>query len=447
MNTLDVIKQLQATTKRTEKEQIISDAWDSGNRDFFEAVQLAYDPLIVFHVKKVPEIKGADEDEGGEEYGWQEFKQLADQLRNRQLTGNAARDALYSAAEIANVGEWNHIFRRVLLKDLRCGISETTVNKILKKKGAEGKKYLVTKFGCQLADTVKGTGESLTGKYYCDQKFDGVRLITILDKDKGTVTQFSRNGKQITNFEDIRAGLEAVLKDMPGSLVLDGEIISNSFQDLMKQVHRKENVQTDDAKYALFDILPLKEFLQGKSTASQQARQTALEAMQPHLQQHLGDRAFVVPKKVIDFDSEDGLERFQSFLQETLAAGYEGVMVKDMDARYECKRSKGWMKWKPTLTVDLTVTDVEEGTGRNEGRLGALVCEGEHEGKSIRVNVGSGYSDEQRDTFWADKDAVIGQVVEVMADTVSKDQSDDDTHSLRFPRFVRFRGFEPGEKM
>ncbi len=39
--------------------------------------------------------------------------------------------------------------------------------------------------------------------------------------------------------------------------------------------------------------------------------------------------------------------------------GYEGIMIKSMDAPYECKRSDFWMKWKPTITVDLNIVNVK----------------------------------------------------------------------------------------
>ena len=107
------------------------------------------------------------------------------------------------------------------------------------------------------------------------------------------------------------------------------------------------------------------------------------------------------------------------------------------NAPYECKRNTFWMKYKPTLTVDLTVVGVEEGTGRNEGRLGALVCEGEDDGKFIQVNVGSGYSDEDRVDYWDNSNDVIGRTAEILCDVIT--QNRDGTYSLRFPRFVRFR--------
>ena len=79
------------------------------------------------------------------------------------------------------------------------------------------------------------------------------------------------------------------------------------------------------------------------------------------------------------------------------------------------------------------------------GKLGALVCEGVDDGKGIRVNVGSGLTDEQRDGFWQFKDDCVGMVAEVRADAVTQNQ--DGSYSLRFPRFLRFRGFVPGEKI
>jgi len=93
----------------------------------------------------------------------------------------------------------------------------------------------------------------------------------------------------------------------------------------------------------------------------------------------------------------------------------------------------------------LEVKDVEEGTGRNQGRLGALVCSGEDHGRRITVNCGSGFSDDDRRIFWDSRGRLVDQVVEVRADAVTQNQ--DGSYSLRFPRFLRFRGFDPGEKL
>mgnify|MGYP003350821474 CR=1 FL=1 len=142
-------------------------------------------------------------------------------------------------------------------------------------------------------------------------------------------------------------------------------------------------------------------------------------------------------------DTAEGRNQFQRYANDQVLAGYEGIMIKDLDSHYECKRNTNWMKWKPTKSYDLTIVGVEEGTGKNVGRMGALICEGEDDGKFIRVSVGGGYTDAQRDEFYT-KD-IIGSIIEVRADAVTQNQ--DGSYSLRFPRFKGFRGFEAGEKI
>jgi DNA ligase-1 len=93
----------------------------------------------------------------------------------------------------------------------------------------------------------------------------------------------------------------------------------------------------------------------------------------------------------------------------------------------------------------LEIVGFEEGTGRNENRLGAIICEGEDNGRRIRVNVGTGFSDGDRDGYWDARHDLLGHLVEVQADAVTQNQ--DGTYSLRFPRFLRFRDFEAGDKL
>jgi DNA ligase-1 len=147
----------------------------------------------------------------------------------------------------------------------------------------------------------------------------------------------------------------------------------------------------------------------------------------------------------VDLDTDEGQRRFSEINAQAIKGGYEGIMIKDLDAAYECKRSFSWLKLKPFIEASLEIIDVEEGTGRNQGRLGALVCSGMDDGRLIQVNVGSGFSDSDRSEFWPVRSELIGQIVEVRADAVTQNQ--DGSYSMRFPRFLRFRGFEPGEKI
>jgi DNA ligase-1 len=195
----------------------------------------------------------------------------------------------------------------------------------------------------------------------------------------------------------------------------------------------------------LFDILPLSEFLAGTSTMTQKRRTALLKSMQPVFDIIGG--IDIIPQIEVNLDDFVGDMQFKEYNKKAIEDGFEGIMIKDPNAVYECKRSVSWLKQKPFIEVSLTVVDVEEGTGRNEGKLGALICEGEDDGKKIRVNVGSGFTDADRDEFWTDKDVLPGQVVEVRADAATRSQDSEDTWSLRFPRFLRFRGFAAGEKI
>ena len=121
-------------------------------------------------------------------------------------------------------------------------------------------------------------------------------------------------------------------------------------------------------------------------------------------------------------------------------------MIKDPESFYECKRSSTWLKLKPIIEISLQVTNYEEGSGRNKGKLGALIAEGEDDGKFFKLNIGSGFTDQQRESFWKNKEQLIGKIVEIKADSISKSQ-DGDFWSLRFPRFKCFRGFNDKEKL
>ena len=225
--------------------------------------------------------------------------------------------------------------------------------------------------------------------------------------------------------------------------MLDGEIVGESFQKLMRQAHRKSDAETTGMVYHVFDMIPLEDFERGHWNAQQHKRLSLLDKARERLTKT--DPVQIMPGLEVDLDTAEGQDIMRRFAEDAVTAGYEGIMIKDLDAPYECKRSSFWMKWKPTITVDLNITGFEAGTGRNSGRLGAIICEGEDNGRHIMVNVGSGLSDSDRDQYWAARSDLLGRVIEVQADAVTQNQ--DGSYSLRFPRFVRFRGFEAGEKI
>ena len=434
----DIIAKLEADNSRLAKEQIIEDAMKEGLDEFFEGVAMCLDKLHTFGVKEVPSTLSDHENAQG--LSWIAFKQLADSLYKRELTGHAARDAIELAQSVATTEQWNGFYRRILIKDLRCGVSEKTVNKVAKK----FPQYSIPVFTCALAHDSANHEKKMTGKKQIEIKLDGVRVLTVIQGDK--VEMFSRNGKQFHNFGHIISEIEQVIKDfpVPYPLVLDGEVMSANFQDLMKQVHRKDNVSANDAVLHLFDTIPLGCFKNGVWDKPQSVR-SAINKGWVEDHRSVLKHVQALEWEEVDLSTPEGEQRFVELNKAAVDGGYEGVMIKDVDAPYECKRTHAWLKAKPFIEVTLEIKQIEEGTGRNEGRLGAFVCEGVDDGKEIKVNVGSGFSDSNRDSFWNSRSQIIGQLVEVRADAITQNQ--DGTYSLRFPRFKTFRGFEPNEKI
>ena len=438
------INKLNESDSRLHKEDVVKQALEASilgstnSQIFLGLAKACYNPYVTFGVKQIPDTVGIIDTENP----WEDFNELLVQLSQRRLTGHAARDAIADMSVRFDSNEWNTFCAAVLRRDLRAGISSTTINKICKKTD-----YEIPVFGCQLATNSEGRPE-MKGIKRLEPKLDGVRaLFTVIPSDgELTVICFSRNGKVFENFGHIEDQIRdnwvklsrkctVMGHSLYNGFVLDGEVIGNTFQELMRQARRKTDVQATDSVLNVFDVIPLSDFRAGHWNAQLSKRVATLEEMRSVIDTM--PNVELLPHIMVDLDTAAGKDQLERYAKDNVNAGFEGIMIKNCDAPYICKRSTDWMKWKPTITVDLEVVGVEEGTGRNEGRLGALVCSGVDDGKEITVNVGSGFSDGDRDSYWTDSALIIGRTAEVMCDVITQNQ--DGTYSLRFPRFVRFR--------
>ena len=423
-----IIQELESDNSRLKKEAIIRRESEEGNTRFFNGVGSALDSFRTFGVQKVPVAK-----KDGKGITQTEFDDLLRRLEDRSLTGNQMRDVIQVFCDSSKMEEWNDWYRRILIKDLRCGVTHKTINKHSKIK--------VPVFECMLADDSKKHEKKLVGDVLIEPKLDGVRVVVICDVDKDEVKLFSRNGKELLNFPEINKQFDDMMDQMSESMVFDGEVMSDDFQTLMREIHRKGGAKTKDAKLNLFDCMPLYNFQDGSCVDPITERKKWLDGYT------YGPNINLVEHVRMNLDNDEGQKQFADYNNMCIDRGFEGIMVKPVGGIYECKRSTGWLKVKPFIEVSLKVTDVEEGTGRNLGKLGALVVEGTDMDKFIKTNVGSGLTDTDRETFWKAKDKLIGQIVEVRADAITQNQDTTNEWSLRFPRFLRFRGFEPGEKI
>lgn len=422
-----IIKNLESDNSRLFKEDVVKE--NLNNLIFQEGLAMCLDALVTFGVKQIPKSK-----EDGKGLDWDTFKKGANLLIERERTGHAARDLIEDLMHSAKINQWNDWYRRILIKDLRCGVSEKTVNNVAKKMNLD---FRVPVFSCMLAHDGAKHPKKIIGNCLVEYKYDGVRVIAIVKNNKATL--YSRNGKIFNNFPHIE---EALSKSEYNNLVLDGEVMSDDFQALMKQVYRKSGAETDDAYLALFDILPLKEFNNGKSKLNTLDRKKQLD----QLSQTFESCIKLVDYAILNFDDEKDNQKFSKMNKEALDKGYEGLMIKPSENYYESKRSHAWLKIKPFIEVTLKIVSIQEGTGKHSGKLGAFQVEGTDDGKFFSLSVGSGLTDDDRDKFWKSKEKLIGMLVEIRADAITQ-SIEGEHYSLRFPRFKSFRGFKEDEKI
>ena len=377
MNNSEIIKLIESSNSRLFKESIILEQMKKGNDIFFKGLSFAYNKLLTFGVKQLPVAE-----KNGQGLDWIEFSKICEKLIKRELTGHAARDQIIILKDKSYKDEWNFFYRRILQKDMRCGLSERTVNNVAKKNNYE--QYVIPVFSCQLAQDCELHKKKLNGKKSLEVKLDGVRAVTVI-YPTGKIDMFSRNGKELNNFNHIKDEISKTfnISSIKEALVLDGEIVSDDFQTLMKQIHRKKSSQNKDAKLFLFDLLPLEYFKKGIYEKSYFSRIEELKKIH--------ERFFVQSQIIniidsvnVDLDTEKGEIEFKNFNKNSIINGYEGIMIKDPESFYECKRSTTWLKSKPFIEISLEVKDYEEGTGRNKGKLGAIIAEGIDEDKNFK---------------------------------------------------------------
>jgi len=467
MKPWEVIKLLEETPGRNDKIEILKS--QNRNHEFKYGLIACYDPYVTYGIKQIPEkleecplptevahqqIRGSSFSTGGDEMYDQvamalpKYMAYADfelvvlkSLRSRHVTGNAAKDLVeFMLMNTKGVDEWNYWYRRILLKDLKCGITAKTINK------AYGGNLIKT-FGVQLASD--GTGkEHLMGDSIIENKYDGVRCLAVVNKNK--VTYYTRNGKEI-NPKVIPDEVHNILNvpELQG-LVFDGELMSTTFQELMHLLHKKYEIEVKDIYYAIFDVIPFDEFIKGESTKTLIERKLQLTELTRELPDFFwAEQIQLIDYNEVNLKQEDGegqaAKSLHYYTTEAVKYQFEGIIVKDKNSLWRATRSNDWLKIKPFVEKSLAVIDIVEGTGKNEGRLGNLVCEGIDTGQLINTNVGSGFTDEQRQEIWDNKDKYMGLIAEVRGDCVT--EMIDGKHSIRFPRFKGWRGSKPGEKI
>lgn len=388
------------------------------NKELREVIRLALDPFTQFYIRKIPAYTPATNPtmDLGIALG-----ALYD-LSARLVTGNAAIDHLKNILE-STEPYVAKLIEKIIQKDLKCGVQASTANKVWM--------GLVPTYPCMLCS---GYEQRLVDKIkfpaYVQLKMDGMRFNAIV-KD-GAVTFRSRNGKEL----DLLGNLEQEFLEMAGMMdcVFDGEllvvdsekgIIDRQTGNGILSKANKGTISKEEASRihaTVWDMISLVTFQDGHDPLPYGKRFEKLMNM------NLPERVNLVATSKVN-NIETANELFESYLQ----AGQEGIILKDMNGVWENKRAKHQIKFKGELECDLLITETVKGTGKYEGMLGAVVCQSS-DGK-IKVNVGSGFNEEQRKTF-TEKD-LVGKIVAVKYNARIKNKLGDE--SLFLPIFVEVR--------
>ena len=410
----EIFEQIKSTRGTNAKNEILRS--NKENRHFLKAITYALDPFIPFHIVKVPKTKRRQL--SGDD-PWEKFFDAADKCANRETTGN---DAIELMAQVfsSSSTQQERWMRKILKKHLAIGVSVKTVNSVLPNLVPTFEVSLAQKFDMKRirANTVA-----------IEPKLDGIRCFAVVEDENCTL--YARSGKVISNFDDTigRELLEL------GEGCYDGEIMGEDFTSLMRQAYRKKEVDTEGTYFALFDYLPVNEWKSKKSTMSTLQRYdellTRLSGSAPSslgMGTHLKTRMSYLKPVERKYVSAE-INVIKNIHDSYVRLGYEGAMIKDIDATYKFGRGFEVMKYKDFHDVDLPIKRLLEGTGKHSGKLGSFVVDY----NGVEVQVGSGLSDALRESIWEEPTAFVGRVIEVRYQEVTPDGS------LRFPTFVCFR--------
>jgi ATP-dependent DNA ligase len=414
---LQILHQLEAASGRLEKEAILKA--HATDPVFKEVCRLTLDPLVNFYIKKLPEAGVARP--GADVWTLSEaLESIKKHLATRALRGNAATTHVHRLFTCLEPDD-REVLRRVLGRNLKCGVSEATVEKIWPD--------LKLSYPCMLVSPLDSKTK-LTFPMIAQTKMDGMRFNAICEN--GQVSYKTRNGKELDLFSVLDADVLSLTAET--DYVLDGELLMvTGHGDLFTDrktgngLLTKFQKGTGTAELAkrvravVWDIIPLFAFRKGRCSVGYRDRHIMLHPNQV-------GRIQVAPISIVN-----SMEEAQTLYQQKLAEGEEGLVLKDPKGPWEDKRVKHQFKMKAELEADLRVTGFLPGSGKYEGKIGSLLVESA-DGK-VKSAVGTGLDDEERS---CDPSVFIGQIVAVKYNALIEDKKTGQK-SLFLPVFIEVR--------
>ena len=386
-----------------------------------DILSLALDPFVCFYIRKIPEYTP----DKNPKLELDTALYMLSYLSNRIITGNSAIDWLKDI--LVHLPE-NHanVIKRIIKKDLNCGVSIATVNAVWQNLIPEFPVMLCSGYEQKLVDKISYPA-------YAQCKKDGMRFCAIVRHCElnSTVEFRTRNGKELDLLGNLHQ--EFIQMSNKKDVVFDGELLIKENGVIVDRkrgngILMKAQRNTLSEKEAgminavIWDCIPYHAFIKGKYTVPYKDRIHAIQGCM-----------FLEKISLVETNVIASLDEARSIFEYYLAKGEEGIILKDINGIWENKRSKTQIKFKGELECDLKIVGVQAGTGKYEGLLGSLICQSQD--SMLEVNVGSGFSDEQRKELIEEQ--LLGKIVSVKYN--SKIQNKNGGQSLFLPIFIEIR--------
>jgi ATP-dependent DNA ligase len=431
MNIESIFVELKATNSRLAKEAILEK--NKSNEVLKQVIFLALDPYTQFYQRKIPKYTPAKSNQAD---SIQSVMDSLYTLSSRQVTGNAAIDHLTKL--LSSLVEADaKVIERIIQKDLDCGVQSSTANKIWPD--------LIHEYPCMLASAYE---EKLVNKIQfpaiVQLKMDGMRFNAIVDAHTKSVEYRSRNGKEVAidNWLLDDCFLAMAKNIGMASVVFDGEltVVGDDEQLLDRKTGNgilnkavKGTITEAECKQiraTLWDVIPLVYFRQGKCPVDYETRLATLVTAVDNVPERTNRSGLV---SVIETTIVNSLDEAKNLFQLYHSNGQEGILLKSRDGVWEDKRSKNQIKFKGELECDLVCVGWEEGTGKNVGKLGALVLRSSD--AKVNVAVGTGLTDDMRSTLKPID--VLNKIVAIKYNARISNKKGED--SLFLPVFLEIR--------
>lgn len=408
----EIVKQLENTGSTNDKINILKENKD--NELLKKVLIYTYDGNKKFGISnKVLEKIICNKFIG--ESSYKDLFVFLDVLAANNINDNLRREIslYYNSLE----SEEKELLKRILLKDLRCNISVKSINKAISN--------LIHKHDVMLASKFDGT---LNGVVAATTKLDGIRASFIIQN--GYIKCLTRQGKEIEGLNDIKNQLSKIIKE---DVFLDGELLAINYDNLSSddlfrkttKIVNSKDLNKKGLRFVAFDITNLKDYYESNNNESYSNRRSRLENIITSNKQELID---IVDLHLIT----ENIECINELLNKVTSLGNEGLMLNYIDKNYEYKRTKNILKCKKFNVCDALILDVIEGDGKYKNKLGSILIEFEYEGKRYTCNVGTGFSDSDRELYFNNKDILIGKIAEISYFEISKNKNNNDL-SMRFP--------------